>query len=623
MKDYSAEAGCNANVFREPRLASMKQVMRRAGAAIAMLSVMIMGLALAGCSGSSGGVEAGGLSSQVVSGTAAAGAPLSGSVSIKDSSSPSKLKTAVIGSDGSFAFDVTDMKAPFVLQANGNSGGTVYKLHSYAGGAGIANTNPLSDMIVAGAAGVDDPATVYDSADPATLQKVGSNLSSTVATVQQKLQPLLALYGAEQANPVSSPFSANHQGLDGMFDKVTITLSGGVFTISNLQSNTVICTGSVTYIAGGVFMVGNMPTVTAVPVAPATVSAVGGTGQVTLTWSAVAGATSYNLYYATSPGVSKATGAKIANAASPHVHTGLIAGTTYYYLVTAVNSAGESVASMEVSAATASLPPVPSAPSAPVNVLATGGTSQVTLSWAAVSGATSYNVYYATTPGVTKSNGILISNATSPAVQAGLTASTTYYYIVTALNGVGESIASTQVAATTLAVVPSPTAPVAPSGVTATGGANQATIAWGAVPGAASYNIYWSTSAGVTKTSGTKIAAVTSPYVQSALAAGTTYYYIVTAVNGVGEGAASLQASAATNPPPTASCTTCHGTPPAVGEHAFHSFVSCATCHGTGYSTTTANAATHMNGVKNVSSTIGWNATSRSCANSCHGSKAW
>jgi hypothetical protein len=30
-----------------------------------------------------------------------------------------------------------------------------------------------------------------------------------------------------------------------------------------------------------------------------------------------------------------------------------------------------------------------------------------------------------------------------------------------------------------------------------------------------------------------------------------------------------------------------------------------------------------MNGVKNVTTTIGWNATSRSCANSCHGSKSW
>jgi hypothetical protein len=76
--------------------------------------------------------------------------------------------------------------------------------------------------------------------------------------------------------------------------------------------------------------------------------------------------------------------------------------------------------------------------------------------------------------------------------------------------------------------------------------------------------------------------------------------------------------------PPTQSCGTCHAIPPATGKHSRHtSFASCSTCHGSGYSTTTTNPATHQNGVKNVATTIGWNATSRSCANSCHGSRSW
>ena len=144
-------------------------------------------------------------------------------------------------------------------------------------------------------------------------------------------------------------------------------------------------------------------------------------------------------------------------------------------------------------------------------MIATGGTNQVTLSWSAVSTATSYNVYYATTNGVTKTNGTKIANATSPAVLTGLTAGTTYYYIVTAVNSAGEGAASIQVAATTLAVVPTPTAPAAPTGVTAAGGANQATITWPAVTGAASYNIYWSTTSGVTKANGTKVAGCNQP----------------------------------------------------------------------------------------------------------------
>jgi fibronectin type 3 domain-containing protein len=282
------------------------------------------------------------------------------------------------------------------------------------------------------------------------------------------------------------------------------------------------------------------------------VAAVGGNGQVTVSWSAVSNATSYNVYYATTSGVTTSTGTKITNATTPYVQTGLSAGTTCYYVVTAVNSAGESAASAEVSATTTAAPPAPTVPAAPTGVMATGGTKQATISWTAVSGATSYNIYYATTSGVTPATGTKIAGATSPAVQTGLADSTTYYYVVTAVNSVGESTPSVQVAATTLTPAPAPTPPAAPTGVTATGGANQVTVSWSAVTGATSYNIYWSTSSAVSTTTGTKIAGVTSPYVQTGLSAGTTYYYVVTAVNSVGESAASARATATTNAPPPA-----------------------------------------------------------------------
>jgi len=564
MKKNNIMAGFHLNLNRLPKGVSMKKLVKAACSTITMLSLVTFGFALAGCGGSGGGS---GQSSQVVSGTAATGLPLAGQVNIKDSSSPFKVKTSVIGSDGTFAFDVTDMKAPYMLQANGSVSGTSYTMYSYAGGPGIANVNPLSSLIVASAGGVNDPSTIYSAMDPAAVQKVGANLSTTVTTLQQKLQPLLALYGAGQTNPITAPYTANHLGLDGMFDSVKISLSNGSFSIVNAQSSAVICSGSVTNIAGGTFMSGNMPVMPSVPAAPATVTAVGGTGQVTLTWSAVSNATAYNIYYGTTSGVSKTTGTKIASATSPYVQTGLTAGTTYYYIVTAVNSAGESVASATASAATASAPPVPSVPSAPANVMATGGTNQVTLSWNAVTGATSYNVYYATTTGVTTSNGTKVSNATSPAVLTSLAAGTTYYYIVTAVNSTGESTASTQVSATTLSATPAPTVPAAPTGITATGGANQVTVSWTAVTGATSYNIYYSTASGMTTMTGTKIASVTSPYVHTGLTAGTTYYYIVTAVNSAGESAASTQASAATSAAAldgaalyTQYCFDCHGT---------------------------------------------------------------
>ncbi|HEY6837296.1 MAG TPA: fibronectin type III domain-containing protein [Geobacteraceae bacterium] len=521
----------------------MNRLMKRTITAISTVALMSFGLLLGGCGGG------GGVSSQVVSGVASVGATLAGQVNLKDSSKPAKVRTAVIGSDGSYAIDVTGMQAPYVIQAMGTAAGSNYTLVSYASGTGTANVNPLSNVIVTSAAGSDDSSKVYDQADSDTMEKIGSNLQTAVTTLLTKLQPLLQQYSAQNTNPITSRYIANHLGLDEMFDYVKISVSNGILTITNAQTGAVIFTASLTDIANGNFNPGSMPPPPTAPAAPTGLTAVGGSGQVTVSWSAVSNATAYNLYYATTSGVTTANGTKIANVTSPYVQSGLSAGTTYYYIVTAVNSAGESAPSPQASATTTAATPTPSVPAAPMGVMATGGTKQVTVSWQAVSGAASYNIYWATTSGVTPANGTKIAGATSPAVQIGLADSTTYYYVVTAVNTAGESAPSVQVAATTLTPAPTPTAPAAPTGLKATGGANQVSLSWTASAGATSYNLYWSTTSGVTTANGTRVAGVTSPYAQTGLAAGTTYYYIVTAVNSVGESVASAQASAATNAP--------------------------------------------------------------------------
>jgi hypothetical protein len=72
--------------------------------------------------------------------------------------------------------------------------------------------------------------------------------------------------------------------------------------------------------------------------------------KITLTWSEVPGATSYHLYWANSPGVSPESGTRIADVTSPYIHSGLVNGLTYYYVVTAESPYGEGVLSAEVSA---------------------------------------------------------------------------------------------------------------------------------------------------------------------------------------------------------------------------------------------------------------------------------
>jgi len=83
----------------------------------------------------------------------------------------------------------------------------------------------------------------------------------------------------------------------------------------------------------------------------------------------------------------------------------------------------------------------------PNGVTATVGINQATLSWNAVTSATSYNIYWSNKAGVsTTSNSTKIANVTSPYTHAGLTSGNWYYYIVTAVTALGESLPSNEVA---------------------------------------------------------------------------------------------------------------------------------------------------------------------------------
>jgi mono/diheme cytochrome c family protein len=293
-----------------------------------------------------------------VSGVAAVGAPLAGEAKIKDSSN--REKTTVIGSDGSFAFDVTDMEGPFILQATGSANGETHTLQSFADDTGTANINPFANAIVANAAEVDDPAAVFQSPDRDRLDKIKSDLSTAIGELLTKLRPLLQRFSAADDDPVRGHYRADHTGLDALFDKVKITLVDGILTIINKQTGAVIFTGRISDIKNGHFTDDddNLPNPGTVPNPPTGITAAGGNSRVTVSWTAVGNATSYNIYWSTASGVTASGGIKIARATSPYIHTGLGSGTTYHYIVTAVTTAGESLASAEVSATTAAPIPV-------------------------------------------------------------------------------------------------------------------------------------------------------------------------------------------------------------------------------------------------------------------------
>ncbi len=89
------------------------------------------------------------------------------------------------------------------------------------------------------------------------------------------------------------------------------------------------------------------------PAVPQNAAAVAGDAEATLTWDAVDGAVSYNVYWDDEAGVDKGD-TKIPGVASPYEHTGITNGTTYYYVVAAVDGNDiEGELSAEVSAAPA------------------------------------------------------------------------------------------------------------------------------------------------------------------------------------------------------------------------------------------------------------------------------
>ncbi len=75
-----------------------------------------------------------------------------------------------------------------------------------------------------------------------------------------------------------------------------------------------------------------------------------GTQAVTLAWSAVSGATSYNIYQGSVPGDEGSAPTQTVYGGTTEIVTGLSSGSLYYYEITAVNVDGESAKSSEVSA---------------------------------------------------------------------------------------------------------------------------------------------------------------------------------------------------------------------------------------------------------------------------------
>ncbi|HEV2692547.1 MAG TPA: hypothetical protein VG347_06585 [Verrucomicrobiae bacterium] len=355
--------------------------------------------------------------------------------------------------------------------------------------------------------------------------------------------------GATAGNNSVSLSWTGSSGAVGYRVKRSTTSGSGYVTVGTTADPTVAFTdpisGGVTYYyvvtatnASGESLVSSEVSaapVLAAPAAPATLAATPGNNTVSLTWVAASFATSYNVKRSTTSGsgyVTLSTSGAVTGTSYPDATA--VNGTIYYYVVSAVNGAGESGNTAESA--------VTMRPTTPTGLIATSGTNQVSLSWTGSSLATGYRVKRSTTSGTGYA---VIGGTTDPtatftdAIIGGLT----YYYVITATNASGETVSSVEASAT-----PTLGAPSAPATLAATAGDNNVTLTWAAAAFATSYNVKRSTTSGSDYVTISTTGAVTGTnFTDSTAVNGTAYYYVVSGTNAAGEGANSSEVRAMPN----------------------------------------------------------------------------
>ena len=222
---------------------------------IAVTIYLIFALAVFTLNGCGGGNS----TAPTVSGVAASGAPMTGTVYLKDSANNPEMSTTINAQNGTFSFDVSGKTGPFMLRA-----GTLYSMSS---GPGTANINPLTHLMVADAGGFADMATMnafYNSPNATTMGTISGNMGAARQHMQLKIAALLTVYGVASQDPITVAVTIG-QGMDRMFDDVKMTIDPTGFVTMMYANGTALYTGPMSNMSTGTMMSGNVVTPPTIP----------------------------------------------------------------------------------------------------------------------------------------------------------------------------------------------------------------------------------------------------------------------------------------------------------------------------------------------------------------------
>ena len=276
---------------------------------------------------------------------------------------------------------------------------------------------------------------------------------ATTGAVNNAQLDLIPLYGVATGVPAvnnpSDPTGAHGTDLVNHFlgnNALTVVFNADPTTpkVAATYSASTRVSGTTQYYTPQLIVVAKAGSSVTQPPSIPTLAGVADDQKVTLTWTPSTGATSYTLYRSNASGAE--TSYKTGLGGTTFTDTGLTNGVTYYYKITASNSAGESGKSNEISAT-----PFLNPPAAPV-LTGSAATGLVQLNWTATAHAVTYTLYRSTTPGAEVSYKTNLSRTSL--TDFGLTNGTTYYYQVTAVDAAGESVKSNELALTKISVSP-------------------------------------------------------------------------------------------------------------------------------------------------------------------------